>query len=117
MIEEKNKTIVTTYELKEMINLFISKRVYTEDCSDITQVNKNDYLKLREITHLLIDAHWERNCDGDLPIDFILIDKNKSRRTLTPTITWEEDNPTIYTVEKALSDVVNYQRQNKSNLE
>ena len=26
MIEEKNKTIVTTYELKEMINLFISKR-------------------------------------------------------------------------------------------
>lgn len=50
----------------------------------------------------MLELHWERDCDDSLPVEHILIDRDKERKARTPTIEWTKSTSVISAVEEAL---------------
>ncbi len=62
-------------QLADMINEFLM--VHKVSGGGWPEVTLNESIQLNDILYMLVYLKWDKDPDGDLPIDWILVDKTK----------------------------------------
>ena len=62
--------------LLDRISIFLGEP-HKNDGDRRTPVSKDDFQELMIIIERLIDAKWERDCDGDPSVEYILVDRTR----------------------------------------
>ena len=61
--------------IHEMIDKFL-KEYRTSDGDSWTSVPSGDIQQLHDVVHAIVDAKYDKDLDGDLPIEVHLVDRN-----------------------------------------
>ena len=71
--------VLTPKELVALIEKFLAERTESED-SGYAKVTYEDMKHLSNIVYKVIEAKWGRDADGDLPVNYDLIDRTRYQR-------------------------------------
>jgi len=76
-------------KIHEMIDKFLEKRGELKDLDRFAEVGKTDIRDLYEIIGAIIEAKYDKDVDGDLPVQARLVDRNKARFLSLTTIPYK----------------------------
>ena len=83
MIKYDQETHRYIFPIKEEIHTRLNKFLEVQKLSDggYAEVSNEEFSELSELINDIIHLKYEMDCDGDIPIEFALTDRNKYERS------------------------------------
>ena len=67
-------------KIHRLVDAFLTKKVRIKNGGGWAPVTEEEMLQLVDILDQLVTAKYQKDSDGDLPVEFVLIDRNTCQR-------------------------------------